>query len=413
MIINILYNICYQLRSLFLMKEKALIPLKPVHQTGHNCKTTAIAAVDQYFASQLGFEPIPLHKKMSHVISVRELAKEKGSIQGELLDVCQFTEIFADIGYETELVDFHGDYDSFKKNITDNISEGNLLVACFAVDLATGNPTNQYIHDRPNEHAAVIHGFDKDAETLTMTHWDKQRTTSMRDFYHSSMKLPKERKPEYYRNVKHENPVMKYDLIKPTLFDKILASKTIKKSIIPQKGSGFHARLFVIKKPELKTILNARKKLLNAKRLKNLEKIDALFKALKEKTDKLIRKGEKGNLRHAAYQRVSQTALQLNNELTHAKKLFDNHEVTFDVFKRTCEKAIKKASPEFKQHRSWHSLNPILRWILGILAALTIVPALTVAVAGNQGYLGTCFHTPKTDAAEKLASFAWGLEKIR
>ena len=42
---------------------KKLINLKPTHQTGHNCKTTAIATVDKYFADQLGFEPIPLHKK--------------------------------------------------------------------------------------------------------------------------------------------------------------------------------------------------------------------------------------------------------------------------------------------------------------------------------------------------------------
>jgi hypothetical protein len=34
---------------------KTLINLEPIHQTGHNCKTTAIAAVENYFANQIGF----------------------------------------------------------------------------------------------------------------------------------------------------------------------------------------------------------------------------------------------------------------------------------------------------------------------------------------------------------------------
>jgi hypothetical protein len=44
------------------MREKKVIPINAVHQTGHNCKTTAIASVDQYFGETVGFEPIPLHK---------------------------------------------------------------------------------------------------------------------------------------------------------------------------------------------------------------------------------------------------------------------------------------------------------------------------------------------------------------
>ena len=37
---------------------KKLIELEPVHQTGHNCKPVAIAAVENYFAALVGFEPI-------------------------------------------------------------------------------------------------------------------------------------------------------------------------------------------------------------------------------------------------------------------------------------------------------------------------------------------------------------------
>ena len=73
---------------------KKSISVTPIHQTGHNCKITAIATVDKHFADKVGFEPIPLHKQKIAPMSIRKLSKTKESRQGELLEVRQFSEIF-------------------------------------------------------------------------------------------------------------------------------------------------------------------------------------------------------------------------------------------------------------------------------------------------------------------------------
>ena len=71
----------------------------PIEQTGHNCKIVAIANIEKYFTEGSG-KTFPLHKQKKHFFSIRELAKRHGSLQGELLEVKQVSNILHDLGYE-------------------------------------------------------------------------------------------------------------------------------------------------------------------------------------------------------------------------------------------------------------------------------------------------------------------------
>lgn len=85
----------------------------------------------------------------------------------------------------------------------------------------------------------------------------------------------------------------------------------------------------------------------------------------------------------------------------------------FINFKETCDSAIKKAEIEFKKHRDvWNQIHPVIRGILGVLAALTVIPGLVVAVASKQGYMGTFFSTPETNSQQKLSAFQKGFDKM-
>ncbi|EHL31980.1 hypothetical protein LDG_6150 [Legionella drancourtii LLAP12] len=392
---------------------KKFIKLAPVHQTGHNCKTTAIATTDNYFSKRQGFKPMPLHKKSIAPLSIRQLAKTKGSVQGELLEIRQFSEIFADLGYETELVAVHDDFDSFKNTITNNIKNGNLVIACFAVDRRTGLPTTHY--ERDNEHAAILHGFDETTGQLDMTHWDEHRKTTMLDFYNSSMSLLEQRNPEYYVNIKHKDNEKKYDLISAqtgiSFPSGIPTGTSIKKSLVPAPQSGFRGKLLVIKQPQLQNILAARNRLLIGD---HKEIIIKLLENIKIKTDELIKKGNKKNKPFYDYQKAGKAALKLDKQLTAAAKQFlDDDELTLEEFKHQCETAINAAKPEFAKHRGWHQINSTLRTFLEVLAILSIVPAIMVAIGTKRGYQGIFFKTPKTDAAEKIESFMENLNKLR
>ncbi len=86
---------------------------------------------------------------------------------------------------------------------------------------------------------------------------------------------------------------------------------------------------------------------------------------------------------------------------------------TFASFKAICKESMAAAAVEFKQHRDlWPSIHPIFRGILGVIATLTVIPALVVAAASKQGYLGSFFSTPETESAKKLSRVQSQFEEI-
>lgn len=377
---------------------KNCLPVTPVKQTGHNCKITAIAAIDQYYAQQLGFLPIPLHKNKSSPVSIREIAKKNGSVQGELLEVQRIQQIFADIGYETELVDFKSNPALFRETIINNIQSGHLIVAFFAVDRQTAEPTTRYEN---NEHAAIINGIEEDTGVMEIVHWDKRRKTSVDEFYRSSMALLDERAPEYYCHIKWINKVKKYDLVN----SHFAAYPGVKKSIVPQANTGFRGKLVVVKKPELKNMLGIRNQFF--KETTQKQRLNELFNALNSKLDKLIEKGQ----HDSRYRVVGQSALTLRWALEDVRQKHLTGGIgTPQALYMFCKQCVEQVKPEFKNHRGWHQLHAIFRGFLGVLAALTIIPAGIVALTGH-GYQQTFFETPETNSARELVRFEKQLKK--
>ena len=74
-----------------------------------------------------------------------------------------------------------------------------------------------------------------------------------------------------------------------------------------------------------------------------------------------------------------------------AKQNLDNGRISETAFKDQCTQAEE---PKLNQHQGWYSIHPILRGLLGILAAFTIIPALIVAATAPCGYVNTFFRTP-------------------
>lgn len=92
---------------------------------------------------------------------------------------------------------------------------------------------------------------------------------------------------------------------------------------------------------------------------------------------------------------------ELNDQIT---ALFQSPITTdnFDTFKTACKTTITTAQEEFKKHHGWHALHPILKGFLGLLAALTIIPAIVVQVVADHGYKGTFFNQPPTALSQAV-----------
>jgi hypothetical protein len=376
------------------------IEINPVKQTGHNCKITAIAAVDAYFANLVNFAPIPLHKNKTSAISIRQISKTKGSLQGELLEARQLSEIFTDLGYKTQVVDFVNNREIFETTVKETIQSGNLIIACFAAKRNSEGGVSLYYEN--NEHAAILHGFgeinENDKSTrLFITHWDKEQVTYFKDFFNSCMQLPETRNPEYYVNIKNYDKKKKYDLVK-----KIAPNDPrYRTSLRPTKTSGFRGKLFVIKRPELENIREARN------HLTQLHHLATLFKELKLKTDALSKN------KYINSPDLISHVNRLNTELKkYCEAPLSTNKDQLVGLKTVCESFISVAKPQFLKHRGWHSINRILRIILGVLAALTVIPGLAVAIGTKHGFVGSFFKTPRTDSEEKLAAFEQHVNKL-
>lgn len=127
---------------------------------------------------------------------------------------------------------------------------------------------------------------------------------------------------------------------------------------------------------------------------------ESLFKDIELKIDQLIKRYKK----YPADNKVTRAAETLREKLQEAKQNYLNNKIGPDELQTKCKAAVLEARPIFAAHRGWHKLNNTLRQFLGILAALTIIPALAVAFS-TKGYSQTFFKTPKTDAETKLDDF--------
>ena len=107
-----------------------------------------------------------------------------------------------------------------------------------------------------------------------------------------------------------------------------------------------------------------------------------------------------------SYERVAKAAGALKCALKNAGNDFFSGVISQVEFKDTCTNAIRIAEEEFKQHRGvWYQIHPFLRGILGLIATITVIPAIVVVFGTSQGYVNTFFCTPKSNAHEELERF--------
>ncbi|WP_367606182.1 hypothetical protein [Legionella sp. W05-934-2] len=137
------------------------------------------------------------------------------------------------------------------------------------------------------------------------------------------------------------------------------------------------------------------------------------LKELQKVTDSLKKKGAVSEAAYnPAYMNVAEKVKQFHQKLEQAKTTFEKN-LTQDglqQFKQECTDAITGARDEFAKHRGvWHNLHPIIKGIIGVLATITVIPAVLVAIS-KQGYVDTFFRTPKTKSAEALDTFEENLD---
>jgi len=77
-----------------------------------------------------------------------------------------------------------------------------------------------------------------------------------------------------------------------------------------------------------------------------------------------------------------------------------------------CKAAMDTAAKESATHRGWHGVDPIIRGILGVLAAIAVIPALVVEMNSKHGFAQTFFTTPETETSKKLAAFKLKFDEV-
>ena len=137
-----------------------------------------------------------------------------------------------------------------------------------------------------------------------------------------------------------------------------------------------------------------------------IRKFDSLLKTF-DITLSSLREKAKHNKK---YKKVGESATQLYASLHSEFETFSHAALTLaskDLFFINCVAAFTLAEPEFSKHRGlWAQINPVLKAILGVLAALTVIPALIVAATTKSGYSQTFFAEPPTASHVKLREIA-------
>ena len=84
----------------------------------------------------------------------------------------------------------------------------------------------------------------------------------------------------------------------------------------------------------------------------------------------------------------------------------------FKRFSSKCRSEIAELTATAKQHRGWYKIAPVIRAILGVLAAIAILPACILALS-KYGYVKPFFGMPSMTAPEeKVTEYVDKLHRI-
>ncbi|KTC68099.1 coiled-coil protein [Legionella birminghamensis] len=138
---------------------------------------------------------------------------------------------------------------------------------------------------------------------------------------------------------------------------------------------------------------------------------DSLLLKLKDTRDLLLARAEKNDKYKPVASQISALCTVLEDEMgdffknPSAEKFQESHTL--------CNKAIQAAEKESAHHRGWHTVHPIVRGIAGVLAAISIIPALIVSFKSDNGYRKTFFDEPQTATSRKFQVFKTAFEEMK
>lgn len=133
--------------------------------------------------------------------------------------------------------------------------------------------------------------------------------------------------------------------------------------------------------------------------------------ALSEIYIKLEKKGRNGD---KTYQETADKVLDAMTAIrTSGEDFFKKpNKDTLKTFTEVTNTQISTLEPVLKEHRGNSFVRGIwaaFKGLIGVLAALTVIPALIVEASTTKGYAGTFFSTPETDSAKAFKPVKEGL----
>jgi hypothetical protein len=108
---------------------------------------------------------------------------------------------------------------------------------------------------------------------------------------------------------------------------------------------------------------------------------------------------------HNKYKRLATVTQTLKKNLRENFLVFKNVKTpeALEQFKKEAKEEMKRAEKEFKKDcELWKQIPPIFKRILGVLSALTIIPAIIVAATAKRGYVDTFFKESPNNPLSRL-----------
>lgn len=277
-------------------------------QNGLTCKLTALANLDRFYSDKgVKYLCLPVNKATRHGffrtdlnknatlqppsrVSLRQLAKKIGSVQGELLEINQVVYLLnSQLGYRSTVFEIPT-IEQLRTKIIEELAKNQPIIGFFNVD-SNGLPLINIANNR--EHACLITGYFGEKDEIRITHWGVHYRTALKTFFMSNQQLSVTREAEHYKSYKniytvlnnffklskssqqclvYEAVVNKYEdaehsfaqLIKnicnkepaptPDILMQLIKSVPVFKSLTPKTSSGFKSKIICTQSPSAEEV---------------------------------------------------------------------------------------------------------------------------------------------------------------
>ena len=162
------------------------------------------------------------------------------------MEFSQWEKNLSDLGFGTESIDVKDNFHLFLEAIATNLKQGHLPLIAFSVDVRSGLANPESSVSELTEHAGVITGYNPSSDKITIAHWGNFFEINATDLFHSLNELAETRAPEYYRKNPEYNYATKKYVVKYLPTTEAHAERS---SLKPNQGSGFKAKLLIVKQP--------------------------------------------------------------------------------------------------------------------------------------------------------------------